>query len=878
MIPKRVTLRNFLSFGDDEQTLDFTEDEALWILTGPNGVGKSAVFDAITYCLFAEHRGGKTDAKSLIRHGASALRASFEFEFGGVDYRITRSRGKSPTQRVERKEADGWFPVAGINGADEVNDWVENTLGLDYVAFTKSVLLRQGESDAIILAKGTERLEMLKKIIDVDRFERLSNRIAEAMKGHHATLKSLQQRRSNTREVTSEEVEAAKAAFAAAEQERDAAQAGALAAATAVERARQFEKLEAERRDLDEKLTEADARDRERKRIEDEHANLEELTRTLPALHALNEARVRIAAAEIAQASDSASLAKRSDECGTAAAALATAREQAASLQSASEDHEHAAAKLAEEIQRETACLSTAENVAALRLQLQEFPPNLDEQWLAAKEASRAADEAMLAATTVRADADSRQKQVKSRQQEFQSVGATCSRCGQAVTEKHAADERRKLELEAAAAAKQFADADLALATTRSEKLRSRETADSLGEQVRRRDEAQSSFQLQKGLLDKVQIESDPTKLKSALEAKRAQEAEHRAAANRDATKARSAMAEAKQIDDRLKTLESERNTLADRIRNRGTKLAADCSARDTLLGQLDAKWHGDFDLDALNQSHATLAASGIAARFAALRSDSENQGRWKARRSAIQDELATLPHTSLAEAMEAETEAGHRAAKANANRDAARSEVDSLERAIAELRELVAAVAAAETLHTRHQKLNQWLGKEGLLRELVRDAEREIVHHAQDTLRSLSDGDLEIELQGPSDGKDEALVLLVRRAGDPDPIPVRFLSGSQKFRVAVALAVAIGKFAAGPAAAKPLESVIIDEGFGSLDKDGLAAMREELDNLRNHSPALKRIILVSHQEEFTKSFPVGYTLAPGESGTVATPFRHGSH
>ncbi|HLJ94134.1 MAG TPA: hypothetical protein VKU02_13185, partial [Gemmataceae bacterium] len=110
-----------------------------------------------------------------------------------------------------------------------------------------------------------------------------------------------------------------------------------------------------------------------------------------------------------------------------------------------------------------------------------------------------------------------------------------------------------------------------------------------------------------------------------------------------------------------------------------------------------------------------------------------------------------------------------------------------------------------------------------------------------------------------------------VRRAGDPLPIGVLFLSGSQKFRVAVSVALAVGRFASGRA--RPLEAVIIDEGFGSLDKDGLRAMADELKRLQR-SQSLKRVILVSHQEEFTDQFPVGYRLSPGDNGTMAAPFR----
>ncbi len=49
--------------------------------------------------------------------------------------------------------------------------------------------------------------------------------------------------------------------------------------------------------------------------------------------------------------------------------------------------------------------------------------------------------------------------------------------------------------------------------------------------------------------------------------------------------------------------------------------------------------------------------------------------------------------------------------------------------------------------------------------------------------------------------------------------------------------------------------------------------MADELKRLQR-TQDLRRVILVSHQEEFTDQFPVGYRLSPGENGTTAMPFR----
>jgi len=111
------------------------------------------------------------------------------------------------------------------------------------------------------------------------------------------------------------------------------------------------------------------------------------------------------------------------------------------------------------------------------------------------------------------------------------------------------------------------------------------------------------------------------------------------------------------------------------------------------------------------------------------------------------------------------------------------------------------------------------------------------------------------LRLRPPADDYEVALDMeVINRATSESPIPVAFLSGSQRFRVAVSLALGIGRFACGEH--RPIESVIIDEGFGCLDREGRQVMIQELHNLRDF---LKRILLVSHQEEFADAFENSY-------------------
>jgi DNA repair exonuclease SbcCD ATPase subunit len=306
-------------------------------------------------------------------------------------------------------------------------------------------------------------------------------------------------------------------------------------------------------------------------------------------------------------------------------------------------------------------------------------------------------------------------------------------------------------------------------------------------------------------------------------------------------------------------------------------KAMAEGEAR-AACAQLSAGWQArvsDLTLEqlaALTKERDHLAASEVTARFEKWREDVTRKAEWEAQLKEVSGEIDDIPEQARLPAEGAqrhEQEAKKALVEATAVRDRAQDAVNDLENRANRLAELTGKLRDADRQAELHTKLDDLLGQEGLQRELVRQAEEEIIDGANERLQHLSDP--ELSLEPDPEGDERAFALRVRRAGGPRPTGVKFLSGSQKFRVAVSIALAIGRFAAGRA--RPLEGVIIDEGFGSLDKEGLRAMAEELKRLQR-TQSLKRIILVSHQEEFTGQFPVGYRLVPGPEGATATPFR----
>lgn len=163
----------------------------------------------------------------------------------------------------------------------------------------------------------------------------------------------------------------------------------------------------------------------------------------------------------------------------------------------------------------------------------------------------------------------------------------------------------------------------------------------------------------------------------------------------------------------------------------------------------------------------------------------------------------------------------------------------------------------AAERQRRAYGMLHNLLGPSGVQALLLRAAERDLVSLANETLDGLSRGRMRLKLREGGD-QQKALDLEVFD-GDAEsaPVAVSLTSGSQRFRIAVSLALAIGRYKGQQA--RRIRSVIIDEGFGSLDKNSRDDMIRVLDDLQQ---ALDRIILVSHQEEFANAFSNGYAVS----------------
>ncbi|MEE2657026.1 MAG: SMC family ATPase [Candidatus Latescibacterota bacterium] len=199
MVPVQLTLRNFLSYGDEAQTLDFTGFHVA-CLTGDNGHGKSALLDAITYALWGQARKERHDRKAddgLLRLGAHELRVEFVFDLERDRYRVIRSyrrRHNTPVVELDLQIAtvDGDFhPITDGGSVTRTQQQLERLLRMDYRTFSHSAFLLQGRAAAFTHTGPRERKELLGAILGLDRYGRLSELARTRQLQHQDELASM---------------------------------------------------------------------------------------------------------------------------------------------------------------------------------------------------------------------------------------------------------------------------------------------------------------------------------------------------------------------------------------------------------------------------------------------------------------------------------------------------------------------------------------------------------------------------------------------------------------------------------------------------------------------------------------------------------------
>ena len=185
MRPLTLTVTGFGPYAESE-TIDFSRlgDRGLYLITGDTGAGKTTIFDAIVFALYGVTSGGTRTAAMLRSKYAAAdtpTETELRFLLRGKEYVVKRNpeyerpklRGTGTTKKTAAAELrlpDG----SVVTKAQDVTKRVEELLGLNATQFMQIAMIAQGQFLRLLLAKTEERQKIFRSIFHTERFERLA--------------------------------------------------------------------------------------------------------------------------------------------------------------------------------------------------------------------------------------------------------------------------------------------------------------------------------------------------------------------------------------------------------------------------------------------------------------------------------------------------------------------------------------------------------------------------------------------------------------------------------------------------------------------------------------------------------------------------------
>ena len=820
----------------EEQILDFSGMH-MTSLTGDNGHGKSALLDAMTWVLWGRARARRDD--ELITLGETDMWVDLEFSLGPQVYRVSRQRSKKG-----RGQSDLHFYVWNPAG----NDWqlldegnllqrqaqITRTLRLDYETFVNSAFLLQGRADSFTVKTPTERKQILADILGLSRYDRYEERAKELVQarkertiGIEAELKSIDAELMHREEYAARLDEAARAVeqavaalrLAEAEQGQVRAQAQALRGQQSQlnDLRTRMARGERELADLRAQLGQAQAR---RKSLEDVLAQRAEIEAGWEQLGAAREA-------EAGWNSRLLSYSQLQDRLNASQRAVDQARADLVAEQRRLKAH-------AGELESKAAAVEghrrTLDQVQAILAEMAEQQARRDAIAAELREVIEVAAGLRHEVDRVKVEGQAVRERLALL---HESEAAVCPVCNQSLSPEHRQHAEQQLAAERDTLAERFRDANARIKKLAERKAsleaEDHELARGLHTRdARQRQAAQTETFIADGEAAAVQLTGVTGQLVEIAE--RLAGEDYGGPARTELARILAAIAET------------------------GYDGQAHAAARREVerLLPFDARYQRQL-LPALEglaevQDRCESLAGQVARRAEELAED-------QARRTELETAVAELPRLEAAlRQAEAQVQAADQASRrAQQQQGAAQQQLDALDRLVERrgvLRGQLDALNAEIGIFT---ELREAFGKKGIQAMIIESAIPEVEVEANRLLQRMSEGRMNVRLETQREkvtgGVAETLDIII---GDElGSRAYELFSGGEGFRANLALRIALSKLLARRAGAQ-LQTLIIDEGFGSQDTRGLSLVVETINSIKDD---FQLIVVISHIEELKDQF-----------------------
>ncbi len=823
--PLRLLLDGFGTYRTATE-VDFA-DVDFFALVGPTGSGKSTVIDALCFALYGTvpRWDNEREVRNALAPSANACTVSLIFELAGQRYVAVRSlqRGRqgqvtTKAARLERLEAaiPPQAPLQDLleasleqlaEGPENVKSRVQELLGLSYEHFTQSVLLPQGGFADFLRATPANRQRLLVELLAFGVYKDIGQRARERAEIAKNRCDLAQQARDQLADATQEAADRAASRLRALGKLADA-----------------VDKSLADLAELHDQAAKA----RQDSQDTGNEAALLAALRMPPEVPGLSE---QISAAQVLVTA-----------CRQRREAADGLSESARLARARLPDKTTAQQQLGMYALRRELTADAATQQAALQ-DARAAEQHSANRLHAADEALSLASEALAAARRAHAAADLAVTL---------HVGENCPVCRQPVREMPAG--QAPADLDAAAAA-----VDTAAAAQRTAQAAHQDTARAAAAADSALAGTQARLERAAQVMAGIPAEDE---LASQLEA---------IAAADDAVARTSAQATARQTE--LAAAEQARSAL---VADEQRAWAALGTARDKLVG-LGAPAIGAAAAAGRQVAADEADPNSLAAAWTVLVSwAGAEYDKRKARQPELDETAARLRQRfdgALADlvsllAANGITEVSDPAripSAVAAQRARAEAELHQIRADRKKAAQLDQQIAAYREDSLVASMLGNLLRATSFERWLCREALDSLVREASATLMELSGGQYELD----RDERNDLVVIDYADAGARRP--VHTLSGGETFQASLALALALSRQVIGLSAGmRELNSMFLDEGFGTLDSDTLDTVASTLERLAADSDRMVGVI--THVAELAERVPVRFVVS--RTGTTSAIVR----
>ena len=188
MRPLKLTFSAFGPYaGLQELSLEDLGRSGLYLITGDTGAGKTTIFDAITFALFGEASGDSREPGMLRSKYAAPETPTFvelTFAYDGKTYTVRRNpeydRAKARGTGTTKQSADAALTYPDgrtVTKLREVDKAVRDILGITREQFAQVAMISQGEFRKLLQADTPQRQKIFRDIFGTGRYQQLQDRL-----------------------------------------------------------------------------------------------------------------------------------------------------------------------------------------------------------------------------------------------------------------------------------------------------------------------------------------------------------------------------------------------------------------------------------------------------------------------------------------------------------------------------------------------------------------------------------------------------------------------------------------------------------------------------------------------------------------------------